>query len=91
MPTTKTAEKEMRAAARREGRNKASRSKVKTQVTKAEGLIAGGNLEAAANEIKAAVKTLDKVAKTKVAHPNAVARSKSRLMKKYNKASAKKA
>jgi small subunit ribosomal protein S20 len=91
LPTTKTAEKEMRAAGRRQDRNKASRSQVKTQVTKAEHLIAGGNLEAATAEVKTAVKNLDRTAKKGVSHPNAVARSKSRLMKKLNKASAKKA
>jgi small subunit ribosomal protein S20 len=91
LPTTKTAEKEMRAAERRLARNKATRSKVKTEVAKAEGLIAAGNLETAKIEVKKSIKVLDKAGNKGIAHPNAVARSKSRLMKKLNQASAKKA
>jgi small subunit ribosomal protein S20 len=91
LPTTKTAEKEMRVAERRLTRNKASRSKVKTEVTKAESMIASGKLEAAQAEVKKAISILDKEGNKGISHPNAVARSKSRLMKKLNKASAKKA
>ena len=91
MPTTKTAEKEMRVAERRLTRNKATRSKVKTEITKAETLIAAGNLEAAKAGVKNAIKILDKEGNKGITHPNAVARRKSRLMKKLNKASVKKA
>jgi small subunit ribosomal protein S20 len=91
LPTTKTAEKEMRVAERRLTRNKATRSKVKTEITKAETLIAAGNLEAAQAGVKNAIKLLDKEGNKGNTHPNAVARRKSRLMKKLNKASVKKA
>jgi small subunit ribosomal protein S20 len=91
LPTTKTAEKEMRVAERRLTRNKATRSKVKTEITKAETLIAAGNLEAAQAGVKSAIKILDKEGNKGITHPNAVARRKSRLMKKLNKASVKKA
>lgn len=91
MPTTKTAEKEMRVAERRLTRNKATRSKVKTEITKAETLIAAGNMEAAKAGVKDAIKILDKEGNKGITHPNAVARRKSRLMKKLNKASVKKA
>jgi small subunit ribosomal protein S20 len=91
LPTTKTAEKEMRVAERRLTRNKATRSKVKTEVTKAENLIAAGNMEAAQAGVKKAIKVLDKEGNKGISHPNAVARRKSRLMKKLNNASVKKA
>ena len=89
MPTTKTAEKEMRVAERRKTRNKTSRSQVKTEVTKAEALIAAGNTEAAKAGVKSAISALDKEAEKGKSHANAAARKKSRLMKKLNKASAK--
>ena len=81
----------MRVAERRLTRNKTTRSRVKTEVTKAENLIAAGNLEAAKAGAKKAIQALDKEGNKGISHPNAVARRKSRLMKKLNKASVKKA
>jgi small subunit ribosomal protein S20 len=86
LPTTRTAEKEMRVAERRKARNKSARSRTKTDVTKAEGAISAGNLDAAAAEVKAAVSSLDKEAEKSAVHRNNAARRKSRLMKKLNKA-----
>ncbi len=86
MPTTKTAEKEMRVAERRKKRNQSIRSGTKTQVTKAESAIAAGNLEVAQAEVKTAIRSLDKEAERGKVHPNNAARRKSRLMKKLNAA-----
>jgi len=86
LPTTKTAEKELRVANRREKRNQSIISGTKTLVTKAEIVIAGGNLEAAKASVKAAVKSLDKEAERGTVHPNNAARRKSRLLKKLNSA-----
>lgn len=86
MPTTKTAEKEMRVANRRQKRNQSIRSGTKTLVTKAEVAIVRGNLEAAQADVKAAVKSLDKEAERGKVHPNNAARRKSRIMKKLNTA-----
>jgi small subunit ribosomal protein S20 len=91
LPTTKTAEKEMRVAGRREVRNKSIRSKTKTNVSKAEGVISSGDLEAAKAEVKVAISALDKEAEKGKVHRNNAARRKSRLMKKLNKAAAPKA
>ena len=88
MPTTKTAEKEMRAAERRRARSKSIHSQTKTSVRKAEEAIAAGNVEAASTNVKKAISALDKEAEKNQAHPNSAARSKSRLMKKLNKAAA---
>jgi small subunit ribosomal protein S20 len=86
LPTTKTAEKEMRVAERRKARNKSSRSKTKTSVSKAEQIISSGNLDAAKTEVQKAISTLDKEAEKGQCHLNAASRRKSRLMKKLNKA-----
>ncbi len=86
MPTTKTAEKEMRAAERRRARNKSVRSQTKTNISHAESVIASGDLEAAKKEVKHAISTLDKEAEKSKIHSNNAARHKSRLMKKLNQA-----
>ena len=86
MPVTKSAEKQMRAAERRQLRNKSVRSLCKTNVTKAEKLIFSGELEAAQKAVVAAISSLDKAAEKGVIHPNNAARRKSRLMKKLNEA-----
>ncbi|MBN1188738.1 MAG: 30S ribosomal protein S20 [Dehalococcoidales bacterium] len=85
MPTTKTAEKEMRVAARRQARNKSIRSLTKTKVKTAEEMISSGNLDAAKAKLKIAVSTLDKEAARGAVHSNNAARRKSRLVKKFNK------
>jgi small subunit ribosomal protein S20 len=88
LPTTKTAEKELRVANRREDRNKSIRSQTKTDVSKAVKVISSGDLEAAKADVKAAISSLDKEAEKGKAHRNSAARRKSRLMKKLNQASA---
>jgi small subunit ribosomal protein S20 len=88
LPTTKTAEKEMRTAERRKDRNKSIHSKTKTSVSRAETVIASGDLEAANKEVKQAISALDKEAEKAKVHANNAARHKSRLMKKLNKATA---
>ena len=86
MPTTRTAEKELRVAQRRKARNKSVRSHTKTEIRKAEEAIFSGKLEVAEQKVKAAVSALDKEAEKGIAHPNKTARRKSRLLKKLNQA-----
>lgn len=81
----------MRVAERRQARNKAVRSQTKTKISKAEEVIAAGNMDAAKAEVKNAISTLDKEAEAGKIHRNNAARHKSRLMKKLNKAAAPKA
>jgi len=88
LPTTKTAEKEMRVAERRQDRNKSVRSQTKTKIVKAEEATSSGNLDAAKDLVKAAISTIDKEADKGKMHRNNTARHKSRLMKKLNKATA---
>jgi small subunit ribosomal protein S20 len=84
LPNTKSAEKHMRAAQRRQARNKPVRSRAKTMVSKAEASIFSGQLERAGTDVVAAVSALDRAADKGVIHPNNAARRKSRLMKKLN-------
>ena len=88
MPTTKSAEKALRAAARKRARNKPIRTAAKTYITKAESLIFGDQLESAPEAMRQAVRALDKAAQKGVIHHNNAARRKSRLMKKFNQAQA---
>ena len=88
MPNTKSAQKEMRVAERRQRRNKSVRSLVKTDINKAERLIFSGELESAQGAVIAAISSLDKAAEKGIIHPNNAARRKSRLMKKLNEAMA---
>ena len=74
----------MRVAERRRGRNKAIRSQVKTNITKAEKLIFSGELEAARKAVVTAASSLDKAAEKGIIHSNNAARRKSRFMKKLN-------
>ena len=86
MPTSKSAEKQVRVSARRQLRNKSVRSEAKTNITKAERLIFSGELEAAREAVAAAIISLDKAAEKGIIHHNNAARRKSRLMKKLNQA-----
>ncbi|MCL0057921.1 30S ribosomal protein S20 [Dehalococcoidales bacterium] len=85
MPS-KSAQKQVRVAERRRLRNKSIRSRVKTNITKAERLIFSAELELAQKAVVVAISSLDKAAEKGVIHPNNAARRKSRLMKKLNEA-----
>ena len=86
MPVTRTAEKELRAARRKMVRNKSTRTLTKTNNKKAEKTIFSGDVESAKGAVVAAISTMDKAVNKGVIHANKAARSKSRLMKKLNKA-----
>ena len=86
--TNKSAQKVVRASRKRQDRNRSYRSQVKTDVARAQELIAAGDLEKAKELLITAISALDKAATKKIIHANAAARSKSRLTKKLNKASA---
>jgi len=83
---SKSAQKAARAAGRRQLRNKAIRSQVKTDISKAEKLISTGDLKAAQEAVATAVSALDRAAEKKVLYGNNTSRRKSRLLKKLNKA-----
>jgi small subunit ribosomal protein S20 len=85
---SKSAQKQVRVAGRRQKRNKSVRSQVKTNITRAEKLIFSGELEAARKAVLTATVSLDKAAEKGIIHSNNAARRKSRLMKKLNAAAA---
>ncbi len=80
-----SAQKVARGSIRRQARNKATGSQVKTDLAKAEKLIAEGNKDEAKKAVAAAISALDKSVGKKKIHANNAARRKSRLMKKLNK------
>ncbi len=86
MPNTKSAQKEVRASAKKQLRNKRTRSQAKTSITKAEVDIFAGKLDIAQGSVAAAVKVLDKAAEKGIIKKNSAARRKSRLVAKLNKA-----
>ncbi len=85
MANTKSAQKRVRANARRQSRNKMYRSRVKTLVKKAEQTIFAGKPDAEA--VRLAMSTLDKAAVKGILHKNNAARRKSRLARKLAAAS----
>lgn len=84
MPITKSAIKAMRVSARKNEKNRAIRSAMKTKVTKAESAVAAGKTEPAVEAVKGAASALDKAVIKGIIHPNNAARRKSRLAKKLN-------
>jgi len=86
LANTKSAIKDIRVARTRQKRNKSARSEIKSVVRQAREAVAGEDKEAAALALRAAESQLDRAADKGIMHPNAVARRKSRLAKKLNKA-----
>jgi small subunit ribosomal protein S20 len=89
LPNIKSAWKQLRASKRKNAYNKPIRTIAKTYVKKAEEVISSGDAESTNEAIRLAVKALDKGAQKGVIHKNNAARRKSRLIKKYNKATKK--
>lgn len=86
MANTKSAKKRIRTNERKRVRNLMYRSRVKTMVKKAEQAIFNGT--PSEETLREAISTLDKAAGKGIIHKNNAARRKSRLMKKFNAASA---
>ena len=86
MPNIASQKRQVRTDARRTRRNKNVRSRVKTDIGKAERLIAAGKLEEAQKAVTDAISQLDKAGVKGVLHTNNTSRRKSRLVAKLNKA-----
>ncbi|MFN3739829.1 MAG: 30S ribosomal protein S20 [Thermodesulfovibrionales bacterium] len=80
----KSAMKRVRQAKKREARNKAVKSTIKTLVKKVEAAIASNNKEETTKNLQAAVKYIMKAASKGIIHKNTAARKISRLTKKAN-------
>ena len=85
-----SAKKRVRQNEKRRAINRARKSQVKTLIKRFETAVAGGNLEAAAEQYRLVAQKLDKVASTSTMHKKTAARKKSRLAKKLNSLKAKK-
>ena len=81
----KSQKKRILTNAKREARNKAAKSELRTRVKTA---TASVGTDANGDDVRIAMKRLDKAASKGIIHPNQAARRKSRLMKKINAAKA---
>jgi small subunit ribosomal protein S20 len=79
MPTTKSAKKRHRQSLQRRATNRATKSAIKTQVRKVREAVAAGDATKADAEFRVAATKLDRAGAKRVIHPNAAARTKSRL------------
>jgi small subunit ribosomal protein S20 len=76
---TKSAKKHHRQSLERRAHNRSVKSAIKTQVRKVRQAVADGDLAKAQAEFRLAAKKLDRAGVKRVIHPNAAARTKSRL------------
>jgi small subunit ribosomal protein S20 len=79
MATHKSALREHRKSLKRRATNRARRSVMRTAVKKLRGAIAAGDASRAKALLVPTLVTVDRAASRKVCHPNAAARTKSRL------------
>jgi small subunit ribosomal protein S20 len=80
------AEKTHRVSERRKAQNRAIRTEARTLLKSAREAIASEASDKGADTVKKAVQAYDKTAGKGMVHPNTAARTKSRLMKRLNKA-----
>ena len=81
MANIKSQKKRILTNAKRAARNKAVKSELRTRVKTALGSV---GTEAHPEQLRLAIKRLDKAASKGIIHPNQAARRKSRLMKSVN-------
>ncbi len=81
----KSAKKRILVAEKKNARNKATKSKVKTFVKKVEEAIAANDKAAAQSALVEAISVIDKATKKGIYHKNTSARKISRLTKAVNK------
>lgn len=79
MPTTKSAKKSLRKSLEQRAKNRSTKSSIKTQIRKVREAVASGDAAKADAEFRVAATKLDRSAAKRVIHPNAAARTKSRL------------
>ena len=83
MPNIKSQEKRDRQNLKRNEKNRALKSKIKTLNKNLKASIEDKDTKAAASDIKLYFKALDKAAKTKTVHKNFVANKKSKAAKLF--------
>lgn len=85
MPTTKSAKKRLRQSQEKRAQNRSVKRSIRTQYRKVIEAAKAGNVEVAEKEFQEAAKQLDRAGTRRVVHPNAAARTKSRLSAKIKK------
>lgn len=85
MANIKSQVKRIRTAERQRERNKAVKSELKTEIRKFSEAHAGGDKDAAAAQLKAASRKLDKAVSKGVVHKNNAANKKSAMAGRLNK------
>lgn len=85
MPNVKSAEKRMRTSERRNERNRAFRSKLRTALKKVR---AADTADSGNEALREAASLLDRAAHKRIIHPNKAARAKSRLVARLSKLAA---
>ena len=88
MANTKSALKQWRQNLKRRARNRPARSALRTHVARAVSSVGAGVVETSEEAVRFAIRALDKAAEKKIIHANKAARTKSRLMKRLNRARA---
>lgn len=81
MPNSASAKKRLRQNETRRLRHRATKSNLRTRIRKVREAIKAGNVEESQAAFVIATKKLDQAAAKNVIHPNAAARTKSRLSK----------
>jgi small subunit ribosomal protein S20 len=81
MPNTKSAAKRLKQSEIRRVRNKAVKSRTKTEIKRVLAAVQAGDLPGAEENYKVAAKKLDQAGSQGVIHKNAAARQKSRLQR----------
>jgi small subunit ribosomal protein S20 len=79
MPHTVSAKKRLRQNAKRRLKNRATKHEIKSYLKKVVVALDAKDSEAATREFRVATKKIDKAAARRILHPNAAARTKSRL------------
>jgi len=79
MPNIASAKKRLRQSLVRRGRNRATKSMLRSHIRKVREAVAAGNVAEAETAFRLCVKHLDRAAVHRVIHPNAAGRMKSRL------------
>jgi small subunit ribosomal protein S20 len=88
MPNTKSAKKRLRQNEEIRSRNRGKRSDLRGQIRKVRVAIAAGDVATAEEEYRGAAKRRDRAGAKHLIHPNAAARTKSRLQKAIKAAKA---
>lgn len=88
MANHKSAIKELRQATKRRDRNRAHRSRLRSQIKKLRGAVSGGDLDQAKSLLVPTLSLVDRTASRGAINDNAAARTKSRLTKAVNRLAA---